>query len=112
MLRSGTIIYCDVEIGNNFQTGHNVLIREKTVIGNNVLVGSNAVIEGNCKIGSNVRIQSMAYISTNTVIEDKVFVGPNVIMINDKYPIRNREPLKRPDNQKGGLSRSWINNIS
>jgi len=36
ILRSGTVIYCDVEIGDNFQTRHNVLIQEKTTIGSDV----------------------------------------------------------------------------
>jgi len=36
VIRSGTIIYCDVTIGDNFQSGHNVMIREKTRIGNRV----------------------------------------------------------------------------
>ena len=30
MIRSNSIIYNDVEIGNNFKTGHGVTIREKT----------------------------------------------------------------------------------
>ena len=30
VIRSGTIIYCDVMIGDHFQSGHNVMIREKT----------------------------------------------------------------------------------
>lgn len=49
ILRSGTIIYCDVLIGDDFQTGHNVLIREKTIIGDRVAIGTAAVIEGDRK---------------------------------------------------------------
>ncbi len=93
IIRSGTIIYCDVVIGDDFRTGHNVLIREKTELGNDVLVGSSTIIEGRCKIGSNVSIQSMVYIPTNTLIEDFVFIGPDAVLTNDRYPIRteNRE---------------------
>ncbi len=36
LIRSNSIIYNDVEIGNNFKTGHGVTIREKTTIGDNV----------------------------------------------------------------------------
>jgi acetyltransferase-like isoleucine patch superfamily enzyme len=86
VLRSGTIIYCDVTIGNRFQTGHNVLIREKTRIGDNVSVGTGVVIEGNTNIGSYVNLQSMVYIPTNTTIKDHIFIGPNAILTNDRYP--------------------------
>ena len=94
VLRSGTIIYCDVSIGNNFNTGHNVLIRENTRIGNNVSVGTQTIIEGNTNIGNNVSIQSMVFIPTNTTIGNDVFIGPNVVITNDKYPpTKNRESL-------------------
>jgi len=101
LIRSNTIIYCEVEIGNNFMSGHNVLIREGTKIGDNVLVGTNAVIEGYTTIGNNVNIQSNVYIPINTFIEDFVFIGPNAVMTNDKYPLRTDYELKGPVIRKG-----------
>jgi acetyltransferase-like isoleucine patch superfamily enzyme len=86
VLRSGTIIYCDVIIGDHFQSGHNTLIREKTRIGNRTAVGTATVIDGNTSIGSGVSLQSMVYIPTNTTIEDHVFIGPNAVLTNDRYP--------------------------
>ena len=85
-LRPGTTIYCEVEIGDDFQTGHNVLIRERTRIGDRVAIGTNAICEGHSVIGSDVSIQSMAFIPTNTVIGDRVFLGPHVVLTNDRYP--------------------------
>jgi len=86
VLRSGTIIYCDVTIGDQFQCGHNVLIREKTCIGDRVAIGTATVIEGTTTIGSDVNLQSMVYIPTNTRIGDHVFIGPNAVLTNDRYP--------------------------
>ena len=86
VLRPGTVIYCDVLIGDKFQSGHNVLIREKTTIGNQTAVGTSTIIDGNVKIGNNVSIQSMVYIPTNTTIGDNVFIGPNAVLTNDRYP--------------------------
>jgi acetyltransferase-like isoleucine patch superfamily enzyme len=86
VLRSGTIIYCNVIIGDRFQSGHNVMIREKTRIGDRVSVGTSAVIEGNTRMGSDISIQSMVYIPTNTTIGDHVFIGPNAVLTNDRYP--------------------------
>jgi acetyltransferase-like isoleucine patch superfamily enzyme len=101
LIRSGTVIYCNVHIGNYFQTGHSVLIRENTSIGDNVLIGTNTVIEGNVVIGSRVSIQSNVYIPTNSVIEDFVFLGPNAVLTNDKYPLREATRLKGPILRKG-----------
>ncbi len=85
-LRPGTVIYCEVEIGDDFQTGHNVLVREQTRIGDRVALGTGAICEGHAVIGSDVSIQSMAFIPTNTVIGDRVFLGPHVVLTNDRYP--------------------------
>jgi acetyltransferase-like isoleucine patch superfamily enzyme len=86
VLRSGTVIYCDVNIGDQFQCGHNVLIREKTKIGDRVAIGTSTIIEGKVTIGSDVNLQSMVYIPTNTTIGNHVFIGPNTILTNDRYP--------------------------
>ncbi|QYZ79236.1 N-acetyltransferase [Methanofollis formosanus] len=96
VLRSGTVIYCDVEIGDGFSTGHNVMIRERTKIGDRVAVGTATVIEGDCVIGSHVSLQSMVYIPTNTLIGDHVFIGPNAVLTNDRYPPRGQPPLQGP----------------
>lgn len=89
-IRKGTIIYADVEIGKNFSTGHNALVREKTKIGDDVLVGTNVVIEGNVKIGDKVRLETNSYIPTHTELGDRVFMGPGATLTNDKYPLRER----------------------
>jgi acetyltransferase-like isoleucine patch superfamily enzyme len=86
VLRSGTIIYCDVIIGDYFQSGHNTLIREKTRIGDRTAIGTATVIDGNTIIGNGVSLQSMVYIPTNTTIGDSVFIGPNTVLTNDRYP--------------------------
>jgi acetyltransferase-like isoleucine patch superfamily enzyme len=96
VLRSGTILYCDVTIGDNFSTGHNVLIREQTTIGDNVAIGSSSVIEGTCTLGNNIRIQSMVFIPTYTSIGNGVFIGPNSILTNDRYPPTGKPELKGP----------------
>lgn len=50
LIRSNTIIYGGSEIGDYFQTGHNVMIREKSIIGNHVSVGNYSDIQGSVKI--------------------------------------------------------------
>lgn len=90
-IRSGSIVYSFVSIGDNVITGHNVLIREEVKIGSGTLIGSGSVIDGFCSIGKNVSIQTNVYITRNTTIEDKVFFGPCSVTTNDKYMMTGAE---------------------
>jgi acetyltransferase-like isoleucine patch superfamily enzyme len=93
-IRSGTIIYGDVIVGEHFQTGHHVLIRERTTIGKHVTVGTNTVIEGQSEIGNFVKIESQCYVATHASIGDRVFMAPGVILVNDRYPLKKREDYR------------------
>jgi len=85
-IRSGSVIYCGSEIGDNLQTGHNVLIREENLIGDNFRIWNNSVVDYGCVIGNNVKIHCSVYIAQYTVIEDDVFMAPGVIVANDLHP--------------------------
>jgi len=101
LIRSGSILYCDVIIGDDFQTGHNVVIRERTTIKDRVAVGTGTVIEGYSSIGNDVSLQSMVFIPTDTRIGDHVFIGPNTVLTNDRYPPRRIGGMKGPVIQDG-----------
>ena len=96
IIRAGSIIYSEVIMGNHCQTGHNVLIREKTKIGGNTLIGTNCIIEGNVSIGDNVSIQSGVYIPLFSRVGNDVFLGPNCVLTNDKYMTRKKFKLIGP----------------
>lgn len=87
-VRSGTIIYADVAIGDRFTTGHDVVVREETTIGDDVLAGTKTVVDGRTDIGSNVSMQTGVYVPQNTVVGDDVFLGPYAVLTNDPYPLR------------------------
>ena len=92
VVRSGTVIYTAVKIGERLQTGHHVVIREENEIGNWVEIWSNTIIDYGCLIGNNVKIHSSSYIPQYTRIEDDVFIAPSASFANDKYPLsRNLE---------------------
>jgi len=101
LIRSGSVIYSGVRIGNNFQSGHNILIRENTEIGDNVLIGTNSVVDGNCKIGNRVKAETNVYITAYTTIEDDAFLGPCCVTTNDKYMRYGSAQLKGPVIKKG-----------
>jgi len=85
IIRSFTTIYGGTIIGDNLQTGHNVLIREDNIIKNGVSIGSGAFIEPGNKIGNNVRIHSGCFFE-NVTVEDNVSIGPNVVFTDDPHP--------------------------
>jgi acetyltransferase-like isoleucine patch superfamily enzyme len=103
VIRSGTVIYLGSKIGDDFETGHNVIVREENVIGNNVKIWSNTIIDYRCKIGNNVKIHSQCYIAQLTIIEDNVFIAPGVMVANEKYPtgIFSEERIKGPTIKRG-----------
>ena len=90
VIRSHTIIYAANRIGDRFQTGHLVFVRENNEIGNDVSIGTQSVVEHNVKIGHRVRIHSQAFIPEYCVLEDDCWIGPNVVMTNAPYPAAPR----------------------
>jgi len=86
IIRSHTVIYAGCNIGNEFQTGHGVLIRENNTIGDNVSIGSHSVLEIENRIGSNVRIHSNCFIPEFVIIEDGAWIGPSVTVLNVPHP--------------------------
>ena len=85
-IRSGTVIYAGTTIGNNLETGHNVVIREENIIGDGFNIWSNSVVDYDCKIGNNVKIHCNCYVAQYTTIEDDVFLAPGVTIANDIHP--------------------------
>ncbi|HLI45771.1 MAG TPA: DapH/DapD/GlmU-related protein [Geobacterales bacterium] len=110
-IRSGSVIYLGSRIGNDFETGHNVIVREENEIGNEVKIWSNSVIDYGCKIGNSVKIHCNCYIAQLTIIEDDVFIAPGVMVANEKYPTGRFDPkrIKGPRIKKG--SRIGIGSI-
>lgn len=86
LIRSGSIIYAGSNIGSDFQSGHQVTIREKSNIGNHVSVGTLSDIQGNCNIGNYVRMHSNVHIGQHSQIDNFVWIFPYVVLTNDPMP--------------------------
>jgi acetyltransferase-like isoleucine patch superfamily enzyme len=97
-LRSGTVLYEGTRIGDDFETGHHVVVREDNVLGDQVSIWSNTVIDYGCVIGNRVKIHSLCYVAQFTEIEDDAFLAPGVIVANDLYPGRadSSEAMRGP----------------
>lgn len=98
VIRSHTVIYAGNNIGDNFRTGHHVMIREKNIIGNNVSIGTHSIIEHDIKIGDGVRIHSNVFIPEYSILEDGCWIGPCVVFTNALYPLSKnvKQNLKGP----------------
>ena len=103
IIRSHTVIYAGNRIGNHFQTGNKVNLRELNEIGDDVSIGTLSVIEHHVIIGNNVRIHSQAFIPEYSILEDNTWIGPNVVLTNAKYPLSPdaKKNLKGPVIKKG-----------
>ncbi|MEA3349593.1 MAG: DapH/DapD/GlmU-related protein [Chloroflexota bacterium] len=87
IIRSHSVIYAGNKIGNHFQTGHGVMIRENNQIGDHVSIGTHSVIEHHVRLGDNVRIHTNVFIPEYSLLEDDAWVGPNVVFTNARYPL-------------------------
>ncbi len=85
VIRPFTTLYGGTTIGDRFQTGQGVSIREDNVIGDDVSIGTNAVLEAGNRIGNRVRIHTGCFLELVTV-EDDVFIAPNVVFADDPHP--------------------------
>ncbi|MEK4519891.1 hypothetical protein NSS64_31905 [Paenibacillus sp. FSL H8-0122] len=86
LIRTESIIYGDTVIGENFQCGHKVTIRENSNIGNNVRIGTLSDIQGDCTIGNYVSLHSNVHIGQKSEIKDYVWIFPYVVLTNDPTP--------------------------
>jgi acetyltransferase-like isoleucine patch superfamily enzyme len=86
-IRSFTVIYSDNRIGDRFQTGHGVMVREGNEIGSDVSIGTHSIVEHHVVIGDHVRIHSNAFIPEYTVLEEGAWIGPSVTLTNARYPM-------------------------
>jgi len=86
LIRSHTVVYAGNVIGDDFQTGHGVLVRESNQIGNQVSIGSHSIVEHHVRIGDGVRIHSNAFVPEFTVLETGSSIGPGTVLTNTRYP--------------------------
>jgi len=89
-IRSHCVIYENVELHDEVELGHNVLIREGTVVNAKTKIGTGTIVDGHTTIGNNSNIQSGVYIPISTKIGNRVFIGPRAVITNDRYPPSKR----------------------
>ncbi len=89
LIRSHSIIYAGNIIGDNFNCGHRVTIREYSKFGTNCSVGTLDDIQGYSEFGNYCRLHSNVHIGQSSKLGNFVFVYPYVIFTNDPTPPSN-----------------------
>ena len=85
IIRSGTVIYENVVIGNEVHTAHHVVIREGARIGNACVLGNGTEIQVGARLGTNVHLQSAVMISEGAVLGNNVFMGQGVVFTGSRF---------------------------
>ena len=90
-------------IGDDLQTGHNVVIREENELGDDVAIWSNSVIDYGCVIGNRVKIHTNVYVPQFTTLADDVFLAPGCSFANDRFPgcPQAKEVMRGPTLEQG-----------
>jgi acetyltransferase-like isoleucine patch superfamily enzyme len=86
LIRSGTVIYAGTTIGDDFQSGHGVMVREGNVIRDRCSVGTNTILEPGNTIGSGTRIHGQCFLE-HVKLGERVFLGPAVVFTDDPHPM-------------------------
>lgn len=103
-IRDGFIQEEGVVIGENLDTGYNVILRKGAIVKDNVCLWSNTVIDPGAVIGNGVKIHANCYVCQGAVIEDDVFIGPGTQLLNDRYPPRyDSDDWEPPIIRKGAV---------
>ncbi len=95
VIRSHTVIYEDVIIGDELQSGHSVTLREKTRIGDRCSIGTRTDIQDHVKLGDYVRVHSNVFMGQYSEVGNYVWIYPFVALTNDKHP-----PVYHPNGVK------------
>lgn len=85
-IRSHSRIYIGSVFGESLVTGHDVQIRENTVIGVGCRLGTRAIIEGDCSLGNHVNCHAEVHIGKGSEIGNYVWLFPEVLLTNDPTP--------------------------
>ena len=100
VIRSHSVIYRDVELGERFETGHHALMRDGVRAGINLRMGSFADIEGDCVVGDYCRFHGYSHIGRGSRIGSFVWIFSNTILLNDPLPPSH---IERPVTVEDGV---------
>jgi acetyltransferase-like isoleucine patch superfamily enzyme len=90
LVRSGTVLYSGVRLGERCQTGHHAVVREDAEVGPGSVLGTGVTVEFGALVGARVLVETGAHLTAGIVVEDDVFVGPGCLTANDQRMLHRR----------------------
>jgi acetyltransferase-like isoleucine patch superfamily enzyme len=100
VIRSHAVVYQDVHVGPEFQTGHHVLIRDGVRAGVNFRLGSYSDLEGETVIGDYCRFHGYVQLARGTRVGDFVWLFSFTILAADPLPPSH---LEKPTTIEDGV---------
>ena len=88
-IRSKAVVYIGSNIGDELQTGHDITIRENSIIGKGVQLGNRTDIQGDCEIGNYTKMHADVHIGKMSKVGDYCWLFPEVLLTNDPTPPSN-----------------------
>ena len=85
-VRSHCVIYGGSVIGEALETGHHVVIRERSSIGRNLRIGNFSDVEGDCAIGDYCRFHGYVHVGKGARIGSFVWLYSLTTLLNDPLP--------------------------
>jgi acetyltransferase-like isoleucine patch superfamily enzyme len=86
LIRSGSVIYAGVGLGEGFECGHHVTIREGSLIAGHCKVGTLSDIQGECRIDEYSRLHSNVHVGQGSFVGKYVWLFPYAVLTNDPRP--------------------------
>ncbi len=82
IIRAHCCVYAGASIGDEFECGSYVQIREGSAIEKNCKVGSYCDIQGECRIGQGCRLHSSVHVAQYSSIGNYVWLFPYTLLLN------------------------------
>lgn len=88
-IRSKAVIYIGSTVGDELQTGHDITIRENSIIGAGVQLGNRTDVQGDCEIGDFTKMHADVHIGKMSKVGNYCWLFPEVLLTNDPTPPSN-----------------------
>jgi acetyltransferase-like isoleucine patch superfamily enzyme len=86
VIRSHSVFYAASQFGERLETGHHVVVRERTCAGANLRIGNFCDIEGDCSFGDYCRLHGYAHVGKGSNIGNFVWLFSLTTLTNDPLP--------------------------
>jgi len=92
LIRSHSVVYAGCALGENFQSGHSIIIRANSCFGISCMFGNSSETDENVKIGDYARCHSRVFLAGGVEIGEYSCLYPGVTTTDVRYPPYREKP--------------------